>query len=353
MERSKACTIADVARTAGVSPTTVSLVLNGKSGVAKSTRQKVLKAAETLNYRPNASARSLALQKTNMLGVILPDIGSPFYTELIRGVEQEAGAQGYYLVLCTTSGRPSREQMYSRLLWEQRVDGLVLLTPRGNESFIRGIRGNGFPLVVVDRDIQARDDVVEVIVNNFNGAIQAMEHLIGCGYRRIGFINGLAGIQASQDRLRGYQIALQEHDLPFVSEWVVSSDFTQEGGYAAMKELLAVSPSLDAVFVASDRMAVGAMGAIRQDGRRIPDDIALVGFDDVPLAAQTDPPLTTVRQPMLEMGALGVKLLLRMIKGKAIEHPKVTLQTELVVRSSTCAHTKGVDERRVRQVDDE
>jgi LacI family transcriptional regulator len=270
-----------------------------------------------------------------MLGVILPDIGSPFYSEVIHGVEQEANAQGYYLVLCTTCGKPSREEMHLRLLWEHRVDGLLLVTPRGNEPLIQEIRKHGFPVVVVDRDMSPQDDVVEVIVDNFHGAIQAMEHLIHCGYRRIGFINGLPDIQASQERLRGYRIALQEHGLPFSSRWIVHSDFTERGGYVAMKNLLSISPHLDAVFVANDWMAVGALWAIREAGLRVPDDMGVVGFDDVPLAAQTDPPLTTVRQPMRAMGALGVKLLVQLIQGEKVTPTKFMLQTELVVRGST------------------
>jgi len=330
----KRATIFDVAAKAGVSPATVSLVLNGKPGVSPETRQRVLQAAEELNYRPNASARSLVLEKTNMLGVILPDIGSPFYSEVVQGVEQEATAQGYYLVLCTTCGKSSREEGYLHLFWEHRVDGLLLVTPR-NESLIQEIRKHGFPLVVLDRDISLQDDVVEVIVDNFHGAIQAVEHLIHCGYRNIGFINGLPEIQASQERFRGYQTALRKHGLCFCPELVVEGDFTERGGYIAMKKLLSVASNLDAVFVANDWMALGALRAIREQGLRVPDDIGLVGFDDVPLAAQTDPPLTTVRQPMREMGALGVQLLIQLIKGKKVTPTKFTLPTELVLRGST------------------
>lgn len=335
IKRFRTCTIADVAQEAGVSPATVSLVLNGKPGVAAKTRHRVLLAAEKLNYRPNASARGLALQKTGTVGVIVPDIGSPFYAELVRGVEEEASAQGYYLMLCTTSGKPDREKMYLRLLGEQRVDGFIFLTPRGDEASIRAIHAQGFPLVVVDRDIQAADDVIEVVVDNFHGALSAMEHLIGLGYRRIGFINGIPGLQASQDRLRGYQIALQEHGIPFSSELVVVGNFSDAGGYQAMRELFSHQPTVEAVFAASDVMAIGAIRAVREAGLRVPEDIAMLGFDDVPLAAQVDPPLTTVRQPMAKMGSIACNLLLKQIRGEEILERKVILQTELVVRSST------------------
>ena len=317
-----------------MSKATVSLALNGKPGVASETRRRILEIAERLNYQPNASARSLVLQRTQTIGVIVPDISSPFYAELVRGLEEEASRQGFYLLLATTLGKPSREEMCFRLLGEQRVDGIVILTPRGDEELIQRIQAKGFPLVVVDRDVQSADGVVEVIVDNFHGALSAVEHLIGLGYRRIGFINGIPELQASQDRLRGYQVALQEHGLVLNPEWITVGHFCAEGGYWGMKKLLAISPPLDSVFAASDMMAIGAIRAIREQGLRIPQDIAVVGFDDVPLAAQVDPPLTTVRQPIAEMGKIACRLLVQLINGEEVQQRKVMLQPQLVVRQS-------------------
>ena len=335
-------TIKDVAQKARVSRATVSLALNGKPGVASGTRRRILGIADRLNYQPNASAKGLALQKTQTLGVIVPDISSPFYAELVRGVEEEASARGYYLMLATTTGGPPREQMYFRLLGEQRVDGIIVLTPRGDESFIHQIQAEGFPLVVVDRDIQASDDVVEVIIDNFHGALAAVEHLIGLGYKRIGLINGIPELQASQDRLRGYQVALQEHGLPLHPKWTVIGNFCDEGGYLGMKELLALDPPLEAVFAASDVMAIGAIRAIREAGKRIPEDMAIVGFDDTPSSAYFIPSLTTVRQPIARMGAIACHLLLQLIAGEELPQRKLILQTRLVVRDS-CG-TKGGDQ---------
>ena len=335
LNRFKIVTIADIAREAGVSRATVSLALNGKPGVAPETRRRILEIAEKLHYQPNASARGLALQKTQTIGVIVPDIGSPFYAELIRGVEEEASRAGYYLMLLTTAGKPSREEMYFRLLGEQRVDGIIVLTPRGDEALLRRIQAKGFPLVVVDRDIQSADDVVEVVVDNFHGALEAMEYLLDLGYRRIGFINGVPGLQASQDRLRGYQVALQEHGIAPDPELIVAGDFQDSGGYRAMQKLLSLEPRVEAVFAASDMMAFGAVRAIRERGLEVPQDIAVVGFDDIPVATYFDPPLTTVRQPMAKMGAIACRLLLQEIRGETILERKVTLRTELVVRAST------------------
>lgn len=327
-------TLEDVAREAGVSRATVSLALNGKPGVAPETRRRILEIAERLNYRPNASARGLVLQRTQTIGVIVPDIGSPFYAELVRGVEEEASRQGFYLILATTRGKPSREKTCFRLLGERRVDGMLILTPRGDEDLIQRIQARGFPLVVVDRDIQSTDGVVEVIVDNFHGALSAVEHLIAVGCRRIGFINGIPELQASQDRLRGYKVALQEHGLTVDPKLIVIGNFSVEGGYRSMKELLSEASSLDGVFVASDAMAIGAIRAIREHGLDVPHDIAVVGFDDVPLASQVDPPLTTVRQPIREMGETACRLLIQLIEGTEILQRKVIFQTQLIIRHS-------------------
>ncbi len=328
-------TIAVIAQEAGVSKATVSLALNGKPGVAPHTRQRILEIAKRLNYQPNASARGLALQKTHTLGVIVPDISSPFYAELVRGVEEEARAHDYYLTLCTTIGSPSRERMYFQLLGEQRVDGIIVVTPRGDEALICQIHAEGFPLVVVDRDIQASDKIVEVIVDNFHGALAAVEHLIGSSYRRIGFINGPPEIQASTDRLRGYLLALQEHEIIRDEQWMCSGDFQEEGGHRCMEKLLSLTPPLEAIFAANDLMAIGAIKAIKEAGKQVPDDIAVIGFDDIPIAPHFDPPLTTVRQPVARMGAVACRLLLQEINGEEILECKAILQTELIVRASS------------------
>lgn len=327
-------TIADIAEAAEVSRATVSLALNGKPGVAPATCKRIMEIAERLNYQPNAFAKGLVLRRTETLGVIVPDISSPFYAGLVRGVEQEASANGYHLILCTTAGKLSKEELYLRLLGERRIDGMILMTPRGDEETIRRVQGEEFPLVVVDRDIQAADEVVEVIVDNLHGALTATEHLIELGYQRIGFINGIPELQASRDRLRGYRLALQEHGIVPHDDWICTGDFQEEGGYRCMQKLLDVNPPLDAVFAASDLMAVGAIKAIREAGKRVPDDIAIIGFDDIPLAAHLDPPLTTMRQPMAEMGAMASRLLLHLIKGEEVFQRKAILQTELIVRAS-------------------
>ncbi len=334
-------TIKVIAQEAGVSKATVSLALNDKPGVAPHIRQRILEIAKRLNYQPNASARGLALQKTQTLGVIVPDISGPFYAELVRGVGEESRAHDYYLTLCTTIGRPSRERMYFQLLGEQRVDGIIVVSPRNDEALICQIHAEGFPLVVVDRDIQASDKIVEVIVDNFHGALAGVEHLIGLGHRRIGFINGPPEIQATQDRLRGYQLALREHRITPEDRWICVGDFRKEGGYRCMQELLSIKPPLEAIFAANDLMAIGAIKAIREAGKRVPDDIAIVGFDDIPLAAHFDPSLTTVRQPVARMGAVACRLLLQEINGEEILECKAILQTELIVRASSGTQEGG------------
>jgi LacI family transcriptional regulator len=304
-----------------------------------------LEIAKRLSYQPNASAKGLALQKTETLGIIVPDISSPFYAELVRGVEEEASSKGYHLILCTTAGKLSREEVYLRLLGERRIDGMILVTPREQEEVIRHFREARFPLVIVDRDLPSTDEIIEVVVDNLQGALAAVEHLINLGYRKIGFINGLSELQASRDRLRGYQLALQEHGIMLDERWICSGDFQEEGGYRCMQQLLKTVPQLEAVFIASDLMTMGAIRAIRAEGKEVPGDIAVVGFDDIPLSAFFNPPLTTVRQPIARMGALACRLLLQEIRGEEILERKVILRPELVVRASTAPHPsfkKGV-----------
>lgn len=323
----------------------MSLALNGKPGVAPETRRRILEIAKRLSYQPNASAKGLALQKTETLGIIVPDISSPFYAELVRGVEEEASSKGYHLILCTTAGKLSREEVYLRLLGERRIDGMILVTPREQEEVIRHFREARFPLVIVDRDLPSTDEIIEVVVDNLQGALAAVEHLINLGYRKIGFINGLSELQASRDRLRGYQLALQEHGIMLDERWICSGDFQEEGGYRCMQQLLKTVPQLEAVFIASDLMTMGAIRAIRAEGKEVPGDIAVVGFDDIPLSAFFNPPLTTVRQPIARMGALACRLLLQEIRGEEILERKVILRPELVVRASTAPHPsfkKGV-----------
>ncbi len=225
------------------------------------------------------------MQKTETLGIIVPDISSPFYAELVRGVEEEASSKGYHLILCTTAGKLSREEVYLRLLGERRIDGMILVTPREQEEVIRHFREARFPLVIVDRDLPSTDEIIEVVVDNLQGALAAVEHLINLGYRKIGFINGLSELQASRDRLRGYQLALQEHGIMLDERWICSGDFQEEGGYRCMQQLLKTVPQLEAVFIASDLMTMGAIRAIRAEGKEVPGDIAVVGFDDIPLSA--------------------------------------------------------------------
>jgi LacI family transcriptional regulator len=264
---------------------------------------------------------------------------------LVRGVEEEASSKGYHLILCTTAGKLSREEVYLRLLGERRIDGMILVTPREQEEVIRHFREARFPLVIVDRDLPSTDEIIEVVVDNLQGALAAVEHLINLGYRKIGFINGLSELQASRDRLRGYQLALQEHGIMLDERWICSGDFQEEGGYRCMQQLLKTVPQLEAVFIASDLMTMGAIRAIRAEGKEVPGDIAVVGFDDIPLSAFFNPPLTTVRQPIARMGALACRLLLQEIRGEEILERKVILRPELVVRASTAPHPsfkKGV-----------
>jgi len=329
----------DVARLAGVSRTTVSLVLNQVPGarIAEETRRRVLEAARELNYYPNAAARSLASRKTRTIGLILcqsPDriFADAFLPEVIRGIGDIARERDFKVLLQSVEDVADPEA-YIGLVREKRIDGIILSGPRSDDARLLQLKEEGFPIVLLG---QLRGSGINFVdVDNVGAAKMATEHLIGLGHSRIGMItNAPLQYTASQDRLLGYRLALEENGLTYDEELVRYGDFREESGYKAMKELLALQVPLSAVFVASDLVAFGAMEAIKEAGLRIPEDIAMVGFDDIRLANYVDPPLTTVRLPAYELGARAMDMLIRMVEGEELEESQVLLATELVIRES-------------------
>jgi DNA-binding LacI/PurR family transcriptional regulator len=334
----------DVAELAGVSRTTVSFVLNDVPGVkiSEETRQRVIKAARQLNYYPTAAARSLASGKTRRIGLILGEgqkrlSADAFLPTFLQGVTASIHQRGYLLVLQMAEDVPSHEA-YVRLIREQQVDGLIISGPRSDDPLLSLLADDRFPLLLHGR----LDDchLPWVDVDNKAGAYQAVTHLIGLGHRRIGFISNApmfyAGVRA---RYAGYRQALTEHDIPLEDSLMRSAAFLPETGQAAMKELLELPERPTAVFAASDVVAIGVMGAIQAAGFRIPDDMAVVGFDDIFFAAHTQPPLTTVRVPAYGLGWTSAEVLVALIEGDEVS--AVTLETELVIRDSCGANAKA------------
>jgi LacI family transcriptional regulator len=326
-------TIYDVARLAGVSTATVSRALNGTGQIAPATREAIEAAVAQLGYEPNTAARSLVTRSTQTIALLLPDISNPFYDALVSGIQRRALEAGHTMLLCTTEGDPEREEQYLNLLRAKQVDGVLVdglvLPPDRVARFVR----NGLPIVCLDRDVDSAS-VPLVQVDNRLGARMATEHLLSLGHRRIAHVAGAPELGISEERIAGYDEALLDAGIrPDVALLAVGS-FTEEGGCEAMKALLA-STDLTAAFAANDLSALGVMNAIVESGRRVPDDVSVVGFDDLRLSSFTTPPLTTIRQPALEIAERATRLLLDLARGRPARQRRHVLPPELVVRAST------------------
>ncbi len=327
-------TINDIAKRAGLSKASVSRALNGKQDVDPDTRQRVMTLATQMGYVPSASARALSNGRSNCLGLLVPTLTWPWILEVLRGVAAEIESSGYSLILYTTAeGEESERAFMSQVVPAGAVDGLALVIPLGMLDYVEHLAKGGLPVVVVD-DRGHYPDLPTVATTNVEGGRTATRHLIEEGRQRIAMLNGPRDFGCNRERLEGYKSALKEAGLRFDPRHVIDSDFKETGGASAMSALLEADPRLDAVFVANDMMAFGAMRALRSAGRLIPDDVAVVGFDDVPASAMTHPPLTTIRQPLYEMGRTAASMVMAAVRGEPIAQ-RIELPTSLVIRESS------------------
>jgi LacI family transcriptional regulator len=326
----------DVAIEAGVSPATVSYVINnGPRPVAVETRQRVLEAIDRLGYHPNAVARSLRLQRTTILGLILPDTQNPYFAEVIRGVEKVTFERGFSLMLCHSDYTLEREIHYTHVLQTERTAGVLWFPATGDPQPAKMLQEYGIPFVILDR-IVGDPDFPAVITNNFRGGYLATQHLIQVGHRRIGCIARPIDLYHSQERVRGFQAALSDYGIPFDERYVVRGGFQLADGRSAAYQLFDLYPPPTAIFAYNDFMAIGALRAARDRQLQIPQDISIVGFDDIPQSSYTFPALTTVRQPKFEMGYHGAELLLSIINGNETPaEARQPLEVELIIRDST------------------
>lgn len=330
-------TLEQVALRANVSRATASRVVNGDPRVGGPVRLAVERAVRDLHYVPNRAARSLVTRRSDSIAVVIPEpttqlFGDPFFPRVLRGISEALDHEGMQLVLLMPQAR-SDEVRVERYLEAGHVDGVVLISLHGADPLPAGLRRHGVPLVVGGRPPEEGFTFVDV--DNRGGAANAVGHLLETGRRRIATIAGPQDMAVGADRLAGvrHRLALAGHAAPLVE----IADFTHDGGRAAMERLLERDPSLDAVFAASDLMAIGALGALKAAGRSVPDDVAVVGFDDAPMAATTEPPLTSIRQPIEEMGREMAALLLHEIRTPGAASRRVILGTQLVVRGSSIA----------------
>lgn len=331
-------TIRDVAAAAGVSYQTVSRVLNDRPDVADETRQRIKHVMYTLGYQPNAAARSLALKRTRTLGLITSDFSDWFFTQVIVGAEIAARKLNYCLLLSSTERNPDDEPKYLQLFSEREVDGMLFIraNAQGDSQQMIALSEQGMPIVTTADRQNRLDRICVIVVDNIKGGFLATQRLIDVGHRRIGMITGPKTWESSQDRMLGYRRALEQSGIDLDPSLIEYGDWSYESGYRAMQQLLARSSHITALFAQNDRMAIAAMWALREAGRQIPQDIAVVGFDDIPAAAFSTPPLTTVRQPMIQVGQIATELLIQMIENPTQERKEVVLEPELIVRQ-TCA----------------
>lgn len=332
-------TLEDIARLSGVSRSTVSRVINEEENVKDQTRQKVMQVINSYNFQPNLAARGLASGRTNVIGVVIPAsvtviFTDPYFPQLLQGVSAVCNTREYSVMLWLSEPEYER-RMISRILHNGLVDGVLVASIPMNDPIIESIVESKMPYILIGRHPNGGVNYLDV--DNVQSSRKATMHLVRLGYKRIATITGIQNQISGYDRYQGYLKALQDSNFPARPELVAEGDFTEEGGYKAMMRLLKYKP--DAVFVASDTMAYGAMRALREANLRIPEDVAIVGFDDLPNSSKTVPPLTTIRQMPSMMGSRAVEFLINAIESGIRSTQGIIMDTELVVRESCGAST--------------
>jgi len=324
----------DVARMAGVSTSTVSHVINNDRFVSEAIREKVEAAVKSLNYAPSALARSLKLNQTRTIGMLITASTNPFYSELVRGVERSCFERGYSLVLCNTEGDEQRMNRNLETLMQKRVDGLLLLCTETHQPSPEIMqRYPSVPTVMMDwAPFDGTSDLIQD--NSLLGGDMATQHLIDKGHTRIACITGPLDKTPARLRLEGLLVAMARAGLPVPDGYQITGDFEFSGGFEAMQSLLAQKDRPQAVFIGNDAMAVGAYQALYQAGLRVPDDIAVVGYDDIELAQYMTPPLTTIHQPKDELGELAIDVLIHRIAQPALQQQRLQLTPVLMERGS-------------------
>jgi len=331
-------TLEEIGRLAGVSRSTVSRVVNDHPSVRDQVRERVWQVIHETGYQPHAAARSLVTRRTGIVGVIIPEavttlLTDPFFAYLLYGITKTCNSERYYLLLSLLNDPVGPEEMYRRVVRSGHLDGVIVASTNIDDPLFAKLLRDGMPFVSVGRHPDERVNYVDV--DNIGGARMAVEHLIRLGHTRIATITGPLRMAPGEDRLAGYRQALEAHQLAVDEQLIVEGDYTEGSGSMGMQRLLSASPT--AVFAASDAMAIGALKALREAGLRVPEDVALVSFDDLPVAAAVDPALTTVRQPMERLGSMAADLLLNLLENPpdvpAPAH-RIILPAKLIVRDS-------------------
>ena len=329
-KKKRKVTIQDVAQRANVSISTVSRVLNGKVDVASETQDRILSVIDDLGYTTNLAARSMRSQKNNLVGLIMPDIAYPFAVEVMKGVNRAIAESEFDLLVYTTgdvrkSGRASHEEKYVSLLTNSIADGVIIAAPVASE-FITDA-----PIVSID-PVVSNPDYPAVHATNYQGALEAMAYLLGLGHRRIGYISGRAELESSSRRLKGYREALEKAGIEVDEQLIALGDYTLETGAAGTRQLLALAQPPTAIFASNDQMAMGVFQVAEERGLRIPEDLSVIGFDNITESKYMG--LTTVDQFISRMGYVATQMLIQIINGVPLEERTYRMQTQLVIRSS-------------------
>jgi LacI family transcriptional regulator len=333
-------TIVEVAKKAQVSLGTVSRVINNDVHVAPETRERVSAVIQDMGYVANHQARGLKGMKTNVIGVLVPDLATSYIGEILHGIDGELALHQFELMLFTTHRTAIKEASYVANMVQGMVDGLLLVLPRSLADYTGTLAQHKFPFVLIDHQGTGKP-CPAVGATNWQGGYSATEYLIKLGHKRIGFITGSMDLGCSQDRLKGYRSALRTYHIPEIPELIYEGDFSQKDGYAGASVLLDLPVPPTAIFASNDVMAMGVMDAVRNQNLRIPDDISIVGFDNINQSAMVYPPLTTVHQPLEQMGRVATQMLLGILKTRINDVGRIELPTELIVRSSASAPKNG------------
>jgi len=334
-------TIKDIAAQADVSTTTVSRVLNNKPDVSDTTKAKVKKIMDELNYQPNNIARGLVMKKTKTIGLIIPDISNPFFPEIVKGVEHRAKELGYSVIICDTDNQIKEEKSSIELLLGKQVDGMITSLSIESAEEFDDFKMINFPVVQLDRNVPGLD-YPKVSINNELSAYKAAKYLTSLGHKKIAHVTGELKTKTAQDRLKGFKEALKANGIEVEERYIIEGDYSQESGYDAFAKIAKMDNRPTAVFFANDLMAIGAYEAAAKYNINIPNDISVIGHDGISIASVVQPRLTTMIQPKNKLGRIAAEVLIDMIEGREKNPEDVILATELIKRKSTIALEKRI-----------
>ncbi|WP_066249772.1 LacI family DNA-binding transcriptional regulator [Neobacillus drentensis] len=326
-------TIRDVAAKAGVSTATVSRIINNKGQATPETVARVHAIIKELGYKPNVVARSLTSRKSNTIALLVPTISNPFFPELARGAEDVANSYGLNIFLCNTDDEREKVNNYLVSLQERYVDGVIINSLNLTNEDLKELHSNGIPVVTLDRTFSTHE-FSSIIVKHRIGAQVATKHLIDIGCKRIGLIRGPEDDFTAVQRMWGYRDYVKEFDW-FDQSWIALGDFSVKSGYLCMKELFQRHPDIDGVFASNDLMAIGLLKAAHEWGRKVPDELAIIGFDGIDMTQYTNPPISTIKQPIYEMGKMAMEELIRLSREPESDSRKMELDVELILRESS------------------